>query len=114
MKPPLASIDVAEDGRPVIVVDSVTIDGAHLRASGSAAVFEANLIIRAYSGNGTLLATTFTTATTGAPGRGTWSFRLDLPRDTALVRLGEELQETELESETSIARGVEIEVRPES
>lgn len=57
------------------------------RVSGEATVFEANVIIRLRDDAGEVVKRTFTTASIGAPDRGTWSRRLRTPEEPGLYTI---------------------------
>jgi hypothetical protein len=67
----------ARDHRPVIEVNRISRQGQTWELSGTASVYEANLIVTTSTEDGTS-STSHTTATTGAPGRGRWSIELPL------------------------------------
>lgn len=90
------------DDRPLVELLTVELVDSHLFLSGTASVYEGNLLIRLVSKNDVLTVSTQVTA--GGPERGTWSHSQVLPPLPLLVDVGGEDAEVGGISEATLVR----------
>lgn len=79
------------------------LEDHRLRATGSAVVVEGTVVVSIVSGDGSLLATTYTTSSKGGPERGTWVLDVELPPSAAAIRFSEELMEHDAPNDMRVA-----------
>jgi len=92
--------------------EGATVSGS-VAVSGTAQVFEANVIWRLRDATGAIVVDDFTTASAGAPGRGNWSDRITLPSvDEPQVMTIEAVEESGEDGSDFFVQTREIEVVP--
>lgn len=82
------SLGVAGDGRPIVEVTSIVATDDSVRLSGTACVFEGNVIVDV-RGDGCWIRH-HTQATAGGPNRGVWTIDLPAQRFPMRLRVGDE------------------------
>lgn len=89
-----ATAQLADDQRPLIEVTSIERASGTISLTGTAVAYEGTVLIDIVNRDGSVLDTTFTTASAGGPTRGAWTIRVSLPDDaTELVVRQEEMEE---------------------
>lgn len=84
-EPVFNSSGVAPDGRPLMEVTLVTVEGKRIALRGTACVYEGNVLVRVDSGQDLSVQ-----ASAGGPARGDWVAAFDVPVHPVEVSIGGE------------------------